>query len=296
MLEFLNKTAFNLSGDVLVTWLQIVYSVLFVIVAWFLSRLVAFLIARKLLNTTRISQDSKAIIQRIIFFSMIVLVILSVLTYLGIPLATFAFISGAVAIGFGFGAKTIIENFLSGWILMSEKPIRMGDVIEMDGYLGVIIEIGNRSTQIRRNDGAQMIVPNSQVLESKLINWTLFDPYIRTSIRVGVAYGSDIELVKDQLNHVLNSHDLINETPAPVVVFEDFGDSSLVFDAFFWISVQSGKEPRLVRSEIRCMIEQAFKNNNIVVAYPQRDVHVNFTEPNQLDQLSNIKQTQGKNG
>ena len=221
MMEFLNKTAFSLSDGVLVTWLQIVYSIVFVIVAWFMSRLVAYLIVRKLLNTTRISQDSKAIIQRIIFYSLIVLVLLSVLTYLGIPLATFAFISGAVAIGFGFGAKNIIENFLSGWILMSERPIRIGDVIEMDGFLGVIIEIGNRSTQIRRNDGAQIIVPNSQVLESKLINWTLYDPYIRTSVRVGVAYGSDVELVKDQLTYVLNSHELINETPAPVVVFED---------------------------------------------------------------------------
>ena len=294
MMEFLNKTAFSLSDGVLVTWLQIVYSIVFVIVAWFMSRLVAYLIVRKLLNTTRISQDSKAIIQRIIFYSLIVLVLLSVLTYLGIPLATFAFISGAVAIGFGFGAKNIIENFLSGWILMSERPIRIGDVIEMDGFLGVIIEIGNRSTQIRRNDGAQIIVPNSQVLESKLINWTLYDPYIRTSVRVGVAYGSDVELVKDQLTYVLNSHELINETPAPVVVFEDFGDSSLVFDAFFWISVQSGREPRLVRSEIRSMIEQAFRNNDIVVAFPQRDVHVNFTDPNQLSQLPQSNQKVGK--
>jgi small-conductance mechanosensitive channel len=294
MLDFLNKTAFTLSDGVLVTWLQIVYSIAFVVVAWFVSRLLAFLIVRKLLNATRISQDSKAIIQRIIFYSMIVLVLLSVLTYLGIPLATFAFISGAVAIGFGFGAKNIIENFLSGWILMSERPIRIGDVIEMEGFLGVIVEIGNRSTQIRRNDGAQIIVPNSQVLESKLINWTLFDPYIRTSVRVGVAYGSDVETVKHQLNQILTNHELVQETPAPVVVFEDFGDNSLIFDAFFWISVQSGKEPRLVRSEIRCLIEQAFKTHNIVVAYPQRDVHVNFVDPNQLQQLSNTHQKPGK--
>ncbi|TDR18282.1 mechanosensitive ion channel family protein [Marinicella litoralis] len=285
MLDFLNNTAFTLGDKQVITWLQVVYSFTFVVVSWFVSRLMAFLIVRKLLSKTRISQDSKAIIQRIIFFSMVVLVILSVLTYLGIPLATFAFISGAVAIGFGFGAKTIIENFLSGWILMSEKPIRMGDVIEMDGYLGVIIEIGNRSTQIRRNDGAQIIVPNSQVLESKLINWTLNDPYIRTSVRVGVAYGSDVELVKDQLMRVVTDHHLVQDDPGPVVVFEDFGDNSLVFDAFFWISVKSGKEPRLVRSEIRCAIEQAFNNHNIVVAYPQRDVHVNFTDPSQLSKM-----------
>lgn len=294
MIDFLNNTAFTLGSGVVITWLQIVYSFGFIVAAWFLSRILTFLIVRKLLSSARISQDSKAIIQRIIFFSMVVLVVLSVLTFLGIPLATFAFISGAVAIGFGFGAKNIIENFLSGWILMSEKPIRIGDVIEMDGFLGVIIEIGNRSTQIRRNDGAQIIVPNSQVLESKLVNWTLHDPYIRTSVRVGVAYGSDVTLVMDQLHQVLNQHELVQDTPAPVVVFEDFGDSALIFDSFFWISVQSGKEARLLRSEIRCLIEQAFKLHQITVAYPQSDVHVNFTHPEQLGRLSNSKQTQGK--
>jgi len=291
MLDFLNNTAFTLGGKQVITWLQIVYSLLFVIISWFGSRLLSYIIVRKLLNKTRISLDSKAIIQRVIFFSMVILVILSVLTYLGIPLATFAFISGAVAIGFGFGAKTIIENFLSGWILMSEKPIRMGDVIEMDEFLGVIIEIGNRSTQIRRNDGAQIIVPNSQVLESKLINWTLYDPYIRTTVRVGVAYGSDVELVKAQLNLILEEHPLIQEDPKHVVVFEDFGDSALVFDAFFWISVKSGREPRLVRSDVRSSIEQAFKKHNIVVAYPQRDVHVSFSDPSQLQQIIKTEQS-----
>lgn len=285
MFELLNQPAFSLSDEVIITWLQIVYSIVFVIVAWFVSRLLAFLIVRKLLSKTRISPDSKAIIQRILFISMIVLVILSVLTYLGIPLTTFAFISGAVAIGFGFGAKTIIENFLSGWILMSERPIRMGDIIEMEGFLGVVIGIGNRSTQIRRNDGAHIIVPNSQVLESRLVNWTLNDPYIRTSVRVGVAYQSDVALVKDTLEAVLGQHELIQEQPPIVIVFEDFGDSALIFDAFFWVSVQSGKELRLVRSEVRFMIEAAFRAKGIVIAYPQQDVHVNFTQPEQLNSM-----------
>lgn len=287
MIEILNKTAFTLSNGLVITWLQILYSIIFMLVAWFVSRLFASLLINKLLNKTRISQDSKAIIHRIIFFSMIVIVLLSVLAYLGIPLATFAFISGAVAIGFGFGAKTIIENFLSGWILMSERPIRIGDVIDMDGNLGVVMEIGNRSTQIRRNDGAQLIIPNNQVLESKLINWTRFDPFIRTSVRVGVAYGSDVKLVNQQLYQILKEHALIQDEPEPVVVFEDFGDNALVFDAFFWVSVQSGREVRVIRSEVRTLIEQVFNKHQITVAYPQRDVHVNFTHPEQLTQFNN---------
>lgn len=284
-LEILKTTAFTISDGVSVTWLQILYSFVFVIVAWYASRLLAFLLVRKLLSKTKISPDTKAIIQRIIFFSMIVLVCLSILTYLGIPLATFAFISGAVAIGFGFGAKTIIENFLSGWILMSERPIRIGDIIEMEGFLGTVIVIGNRSTQIRRNDGAHIIVPNSQVLESRLVNWTLNDPFIRTSVRVGVAYGSDVELVKQLLLQVLQQHDLVQESPESVIVFEDFGDSALIFDAFFWVSVQTGKELRLVRGEIRFLIEKIFRENNVIISFPQRDVHLNLTDPTQLDVL-----------
>lgn len=286
VLESLKTTAFTIGDGVSVTWLQIIYSIVFVIVAWYASRLLAYLLVRKLLSKTKISPDTKAIIQRIIFFSMIVLVCLSILTYLGIPLATFAFISGAVAIGFGFGAKTIIENFLSGWILMSERPIRIGDIIEMEGFLGTVIVIGNRSTQIRRNDGAHIIVPNSQVLESRLVNWTLNDPFIRTSVRVGVAYGSDVELVKQLLLQALEQHDLVQESPESVIVFEDFGDSALIFDAFFWVSVQTGKELRLVRGEIRFLIEKIFRENNVVISFPQRDVHLNLTDPNQLDVLN----------
>lgn len=285
LVDALKTTAFTLSEGVSISWLQILYSIVFVIVAWYVSRFLAFLLVRKLLSKTKISPDSKAIIQRIIFFSMIVLVALSILTYLGIPLATFAFISGAVAIGFGFGAKNIIENFLSGWILMSERPIRIGDIIEMEGFLGTVILIGNRSTQIRRNDGAHIIVPNSQVLESRLVNWTLNDPYIRTSVRVGVAYGSDVVKVQQLLKQAIEAHELVQREPQAVIIFEDFADSALLFDAFFWVSVQSGKELRIVRSEIRFLIERIFRENDVVISFPQRDVHLNFSDPAQLNVL-----------
>jgi small-conductance mechanosensitive channel len=286
MMDFLNKTAFALSNSHVITWLQILYALVFLVVAWFLSRLLAFLVVKKLLSSARISQDSRAIIQRILFYAMIVMVILTVLTYLGIPLATFAFISGAVAIGFGFGAKNIIENFLSGWILMSERPIRINDVVEINGLIGRIMTVGHRSTLIKRNDGADIVVPNSQVLESRLVNWTLHDPYIRTSVRVGVAYGSDVQKVRSVLLAVMSELEWVQNEPEPVVVFEDFADSALLFDVFFWVSMDSGREMRLIRSDVRFLIEQKFKDAGIVVAFPQRDVHVNFTNPQQLAGLS----------
>ncbi len=286
MMDFFSKTALSLSETQVITWGQIVYALVFLVLAWFLSRLLAFLVVKKLLSSARISQDSRAIIQRILFYTLIVLVLLTLLSFLGIPLATFAFISGAVAIGFGFGAKTIIENFLSGWILMSERPIRIGDVVEMEGFIGRIVSIGNRSTLVKRNDGADIVVPNSQLLESRLVNWTLHDPFVRTSVRVGVAYGSDVQKVQSVLLAVMSELEWVQNEPEPVVVFEDFADSALVFDVFFWVSMSSGREMRLIRSDVRFLIEQKFKDAGIVVAFPQRDVHVNFTDPQQLIGLS----------
>lgn len=253
---------------------QLLLGVLLLLLAWFGSVLISRLLANRILSKTRLKQDNVAIIQKILFFAFLIFIVMMVLTYLNIPLAAFAFVSGAVAIGVGFGARNIIENFLSGWILMSERPIRIGDVVDMDGNLGSIIGIGHRSTMIRRNDGANIVVPNSQILESKLINWTLVDPNIRTSVRVGVAYGTDLDLVKRLLLEAAGGISEIIETPSPLVVFEDFGDSALVFDVFYWVSMLCGKEMRQIRSELRFAINQKFNEHGVVISFPQRDVHL----------------------
>ncbi len=253
---------------------QLLLGVLLLLLAWFGSVLISRLLANRILSKTRLKQDNVAIIQKILFFAFLIFIVMMVLTYLNIPLAAFAFVSGAVAIGVGFGARNIIENFLSGWILMSERPIRIGDVVDMDGNLGSIIGIGHRSTMIRRNDGANIVVPNSQILESKLINWTLVDPNIRTSVRVGVAYGTDLDLVKRLLLEAAGGISEIIETPSPLVVFEDFGDSALVFDVFYWVSMLCGKEMRQIRSELRFVINQKFNEHGVVISFPQRDVHL----------------------
>ncbi len=286
MLDFLNKPLIILSENNYITWWQIILAVLLLVLAWILSKFISKKLVGNILGRSGLNQDSVAIIQKVIFFTFLLIVVIFILSFLRIPLTAFAFISGGVAIGFGFGAKTIIENFLSGWILMSERPIRIGDLVEVDGQYGSVIEIGNRSTMIKRNDGAHMAIPNNQILESQIINLTIKDPDIRTSVRVGVGYDSDPEQVANLLSQVASEHSLVRGTPEPKVIFEDFGDNALVFDLFFWVSIQSGKELREVRSEIRHQISKMFRTHGIVIAYPQRDVHL-YLKNSTTNQLLN---------
>ena len=158
---------------------QIVSVLLLLIVGYFGSKLIGFAIGRRL-EKTKMRQDVIYVLKRIAFFSILVLVVITALGMLGIPLTAFAFATGALAIGIGFGAQNIINNFISGWILMAERPIRIDDFIEIDAWQGTVEQVGNRSTRIRRTDGVHLLVPNSQLLERTVVNWTLVDQSIRS--------------------------------------------------------------------------------------------------------------------
>ena len=209
-----------------------------------------------------------------VFFTILVLVVITALGLLGIPLTAFAFATGALAIGIGFGAQNIINNFISGWILMAERPIRIDDFIEIDAWQGIVERVGNRSTRIRRSDGVHLLVPNSQLLERTVVNWTLVDQSIRTTVRVGVEYGSPVRLVSELIMKAVAGQAQVKTTPEPTVVFEDFGDNALIFDAYFWCDVTGEKLLREIRSDVRFRICDLFDENNVIVAFPQRDVHL----------------------
>jgi small-conductance mechanosensitive channel len=162
---------------------------------------------------------------------------------------------------------------------MSERPVRIGDFVEIDAHRGIVESIGNRSTRIRRIDGVHLLVPNSQMLERVVVNWTLVDRDFRTSVRVGVVYGSPVRLVEKLLWQAADDQEETLKEPPPIVVFEDFGDNALVFDVFFWCKAMGERELRLVRSDIRFRIEELLRENGIVVAFPQRDVHLYAKTP-----------------
>ena len=246
------------------------------------SKLLENLFSRRLQRTT-LSPNAIQTLQRVLFYTLIIGVIIAGLSLLNIPIASFAFLTGAIAIGVGFGAQNILNNFISGWILMSEQPVRVGDFIEIDQHTGVVERIGNRSTRIRRVDGVHILVPNSQMLERVVVNWTLVDKQIRTTIRIGVAYGSQPQQVAETIEQAVRAQADVLDDPAPRVIFEDFGDNALIFDAIFWCNVGGERELRQVRSNIRFKISELFGERNITIAFPQRDVHIDGIGPLQVE-------------
>ena len=268
---------------------QVVSVLVLLIVGYIGGRFIGFMLGRRL-ERTRLRPDVVYILKRVVFFTIIVLVVITALGLLGIPLTAFAFATGALAIGVGFGAQNILNNFISGWILMAERPIRIDDFIEIDAWQGTVERVGNRSTRIRRTDGVHLLVPNSQLLERTVVNWTLVDQSIRTTVRVGVEYGSPVRLVSDLIMQAVTEQKQIKTTPTPSVVFEDFGDNALIFDAYFWCDVTGEKLLREIRSDIRFRLCDLFAENDIIVAFPQRDVHLDTSDALEIRVLPAEKQ------
>jgi small-conductance mechanosensitive channel len=263
---------------------QLILVILVIGFGYLLSKFVERLIQRRLAKT-HIRADAAHILQRITFYVLIAILVVTALGLLRVPLTAFAFVSGAVAIGVGFGAQNIINNFISGWILLFERPVRIDDFIEINEHMGVVERIGNRSTRIRRTDGVHLLIPNSQMIERVVVNWTLVDDKIRTIVRVGVAYGSPARKVADLILQAVQEQTEVLPEPAPRVILDDFGDNAVIFDAYLWCEVGGERELRQIRSAIRFRIDELFTENNIVIAFPQRDVHLDTLSPLQVQVL-----------
>ena len=212
------------------------------------------------------------------FFSFLLLLAFS-LALVNIPLAVFAFFGGILAIGIGFGAQHLIGNFISSIILMFDRTISMGDIVEVEGQFGRVKSIGLRSSSIRRFDGVEVLVPNSQFLEQKVTNWTLSDQKVRYEISVGAAYGSPTQETSGRILGVIREDERVLPSPEPVVIFESFGENALMFRAFFWLTLYPERDNRVVCSDLRHRIAEALDRAGIVIAFPQRDVHLDTKGP-----------------
>ena len=216
------------------------------------------------MTARKVQADVIHLVRRIFYVVALAVLGITTLDLLNVPLTAFAFVSGAIAIGVGFGAQNIINNFISGWILMWERPIRIGDFLEVADATGTVESINTRSTRIRRTDGVHMLIPNSSLLENTVVNWTLIDNLTRTMVRVGVAYGSPVKKVAELIMQATEEHEGVLEEPLPSVIFEDF----------FWVNATAERNLRVIRSDIRFRIVELFEENGITIAFPQQDVHL----------------------
>jgi small-conductance mechanosensitive channel len=243
-----------------------------------LSMLITKLVVNKIGRELKLRKKDPNLIQLVkrgTFIIAIIIIFFTTLSLLKVPITAFAFLSGAIAIGFGFGAQNIINNFISGWILIIEKPIRIGDFLEVENTKGIVEEINTRSTRIRRVDGVHLLVPNSKLLENTVVNWTLRDRMVRGVVTVGVAYGTSCKQVSKLLLQATMEQSEVLKEPNANVFFQDFGDNALILEVYFWINSQVEGGLRLVSSNIRFRVEALFEEHGIVIAYPQRDIHVN---------------------
>ena len=245
---------------------------LLVAVFWTSSRTKRFLFNRVLVNSG-LDRSLQYAIAQIVSNVVLVIGIFIVLENTGIHLGALTVFAGAVGVGVGFGLQNIASNFISGLVILAERPIAIGDRIEVAVVAGQVQQIRARSTVILTNDNITMIVPNTKFIDSPVTNWTYGDPRVRFRIPVGIAYGSNMDKVREALLAVgfENPHTL--KDPAPTVFLEKFGDNALEFELVVWSSEKSYR-PRSFRSDLNFAIEKKLRETGVEIAFPQRDLHI----------------------
>ena len=245
------------------------------------SFIVSFIIQKVVLNEAlsrqRVESGVVASIERLVHYAIVVTGFLFAISMLGFGITRLTIILGALGVGIGFGLQGIVNNFVSGLIMLFERPIRIGDWIELGGIWAEVKRIGLRSTTIQTFDQSEMIIPNTDLITNPVTNWTLTNRYSRIIIPVGVAYGSDVPLVIETLMACAKSNPRVLATREPEVLFMKFGDSSLNFELRVWLS--DVKDRLKTMSELQQDIDRRFRDAKIEIAFPQLDVHLkNFNK------------------
>ncbi len=199
------------------------------------------------------------------------------LNYIGFDLASFALIGGAVGVGIGFGLQNIFSNFISGVIILLEKTLKVGDYVDLQsGVMGTVAEIGVRYTRVTTNDSVDILVPNSEFINGRVINWTFDNEFRRMRIRFGVAYGSDKQQVREAgIAAAIAVKGTINEgRRKPEVWLVNFGDNSLDFELMVWVGHERITRPGRTKAELLWALEDELRNRGIEIPFPQRDLHL----------------------
>lgn len=266
-----------------ITITAIVVGLIILLIFVFVSRGLRRILSTRLFPKYKLDKGIELAILKILHYLMVGLGIIVAVQFIGLNLTSLAVVFGLLSVGIGFGLQNIVSNFISGLIILFERPIKIGDRVTIGGVLGDVENISLRATHIRTIDNIAIIVPNSEFITSQVTNWSHRDPKIRTHVKVGVAYGSDVPLVIESLLKVAQEHPEVLEKPAPKVWFKEFGDSSLNFELLAWIP--GPKKRPVIISDLNKGIDEIFRKNKIQIPFPQRDLHIVSSVPTQgLDQ------------
>jgi small-conductance mechanosensitive channel len=253
---------------VLITWLSLL-----------LARFVNFVLREDVFPRVRTGRGVPQAIAGLVRYSLIFIGFFIALAAAGIELTKLSIIAGGLGVGIGFGLQNVVNNFVSGLILLFERPIGVGDIIELPEIWGEMKRIGIRASVIRKFDGSEVIVPNSMLVSDKVVNWTLSDKLRRLELDVGVEYGTPAQQVIDLLLKVAESNPNVISEPPPRAFFVNFGDSALEFRLWAWVDVNDGFS---IRSELTVAVQEALRQAGISVPFPQRDLHLVSVNKNEI--------------
>jgi small-conductance mechanosensitive channel len=237
------------------------------------ERLVRYFFVMRLLRKTRLEPSLQYAISRIIGYLVVILGFYIALQIVGVNLSSLAVIAGAIGVGLGFGLQNIINNFVSGVIILAERHISVGDRIVVGGVDGKVEKISLRSTTVITSDNIAIIVPNAELIANSVTNWGYGDAKVRFRVPVGIAYGSDIEKFKRLLLEVADEYSKVLKDPKPEVLFVGFGDSSLNFELAVWTK-EMVHAPSKFRSDVLYAMEKKLRENQVEIPFPQRDLHL----------------------
>ncbi|WP_026950426.1 mechanosensitive ion channel family protein [Algoriphagus mannitolivorans] len=270
--NILNQNIFTLGESKLtvglILTLAVSFTLLFVISEWIRKILV-----KKILMKRQVEVGTRESIGTIVKYIIILAGIFSILQTNGIDLSAFGVLAGAIGVGIGFGLQNITNNFISGLIILLEQPIKVGDRIEVGEVNGDVIKISGRSTTILTNDNISIIVPNSQFIDSQVINWSHNEHRVRFNFPVGVSYKEDPQKVKRILLEVSEANSGVLKFPEPDVLFDSYGDNSINFNLRVWTTEYVNK-PKVLKSQLYYEIFKRFGEENVEIPFPQRDLHL----------------------
>lgn len=262
--------------DVGITISHIAVAIVVVLLSLVVSKIIRSLLRNQVLKKLNIDEGLEYTLLRFVHFLVLFVGIYIGLTTVNIPLGAILGLFAVIGVGIGFGLQNLTSNFISGIILLLERPVKIGDRLEICGVWGDVRQINLRTTLIETPDGISVIVPNSKLLENELINFSYGNPTLRLQVPVGIAYGSDCQKAAEILVQVALDNKRVLTEPKPKAWFREFGDSSLNFMLLFWIS--NAAEKYDVISEINYAIDAGFRKNGIEIPFPQRDLHLRSTE------------------
>ena len=262
------KYEFHLGKSVVLTPKAVLLAIVFYFFTWLLLKLIRRIVSRALDEEARVK--FKGIFT---FFNYFIYTIVTLVAFdtVGLNLTTIFAASAALLVGVGLALQTFIQDIISGVFILADQSVHVGDIIQVDGQIGKVERIQLRTTRRHSRDNRVLIIPNHKFMASILHNWTENGTLTRESVVVGVAYASNINLVKEILIEIASEHPLILKKPAPLVLFNDFGESALEFELLF--SINRSFESNIVKSDVRFAIDTAFRENTITIPFPQCVIH-----------------------